>query len=82
MTLKFEEAAPKMYDTPPAGKAPMEQILWFSVKPQLANEWQTKDAKLKNQPIDKGIYSWEEKMLQLFRRSRPLPEDGTDSGYG
>lgn len=55
-----------MYDTPPEGKAPMEQILWFSVKPQLSNEWQTKDARLKGQPIDPAIYNWEEKCCDFF----------------
>lgn len=55
-----------MYDTPPAGKAPMEQILWFNVKPQQSDEWQTKDAKLKNQPLDQSIYNWEEKCCSFF----------------
>ncbi len=55
-----------MYDTPAAGRASMEQILWFSVRPQLSNDWQTHDAKLKNQPIDRSLYNWEEKCCNFF----------------
>ena len=63
---QIEVEVQMMYETPPAGKPPMEQIIWFSVKPQLANEWQTRDARLKNEPIDKGIYNWEEKCCAFF----------------
>lgn len=55
-----------MYDTPPAGKPPMQQIIWFSMKPQVANEWQTRDGRLKGQPISRDIYNWEEKCCNFF----------------
>ncbi|HEY8191291.1 MAG TPA: hypothetical protein VIG74_02610 [Alphaproteobacteria bacterium] len=55
-----------MYDTPPAGGASMQQVIWFNVKPHLGQDWQTRDARLKNEPIDKGIYNWEEKCCAFF----------------
>lgn len=56
-----------MYDTPPEGGASMKQILWFSVKPLATTaEWDTKDAKLQGQPIDRSMYNWEEKCCNFF----------------
>lgn len=56
-----------MYDTPPADGASMQQVIWFSIKPTLnTSEWSTKDARLKNEPIDQSIYDWEEKCCSFF----------------
>ena len=55
-----------MYDTPPAGKPSMAHILWFNVKPQVSNEWSTKQARLKGEPLDTNIYNWEEKCCNFF----------------
>lgn len=56
-----------MYDTPPAGKPSMQQILWFSVKHAASSvEWETKDARLNGEPIDRTIYNWEEKCCTFF----------------
>lgn len=55
-----------MYDTPPAGKPSMEQIIWFVIKPQLNNEWQTREARLKGETISPDIYNWEEKCCNFF----------------
>ena len=56
-----------MYDNPPDGTPPMQQIIWFSVKPMIGGgSWSTKDGRLKGQPIDLTIYDWEEKCCALF----------------
>lgn len=55
-----------MYDTPPAGEAPMKQILWFKVTPKLGDDWATREARLRGTAIDTGIYNWEEKCCIFF----------------
>lgn len=56
-----------MYDTPPAGGASMQQIIWFIMKPSTgANDWDTRDARLKGKAIDRNIYNWEEKCCNFF----------------
>jgi hypothetical protein len=55
-----------MYDTPPAGGSSMQQVIWFIVKPHQGDDWQTRDARLKNEPIDKNTYNWEEKCCNFF----------------
>lgn len=63
---EIEAEVQMMFDAPPAGQPPMRQILWFSAKPLLANEWSTRDARLKGEPIDSSIYNWEEKCCAFF----------------
>ncbi|MBI2233924.1 MAG: hypothetical protein HYU57_02810 [Micavibrio aeruginosavorus] len=63
---EIEAEVQMMFDSPPAGQPPMRQILWFSAKPLLANEWETKDARLNGEPIDRSIYNWEEKCCAFF----------------
>lgn len=63
---EIEAEVQMMFDAPPAGQPPMRQILWFSAKPLLANEWETKDARLNGEPIDRSIYNWEEKCCAFF----------------
>lgn len=56
-----------MYDTPPAGKHAMEQVVWFSLKHVVGGaEWDVKEARLKSQPIDRELYNWEEKCCNFF----------------
>lgn len=55
-----------MYDTPPAGSASMKQIIWFKMKPQLGEDWATREARLNGEPIDTGLYNWEEKCCTFF----------------
>ncbi len=57
-----------MYDTPPAGSASMQQIIWFKIMPQTSagNDWATREARLKNENIDPEMYNWEEKCCNFF----------------
>ncbi|HEY8964566.1 MAG TPA: hypothetical protein VIN59_08920 [Alphaproteobacteria bacterium] len=58
-----------MYDTPPAGKGPVEQIVWLKVKPQLRleNMWATSDLWVKKENYANKMYGWEEKGCNFFR---------------
>jgi hypothetical protein len=56
-----------MYDTPPATGPSMQQILWFVAKPVMNQPaWETKDARLKNKPVERTLYNWEEKSCNFF----------------
>jgi hypothetical protein len=56
-----------MFDTPPAGGASMQQIIWFKITPQTGRvDWATREARLKNEPLDKELYNWEEKCCNFF----------------
>lgn len=55
-----------MYDTPQPDGAMMKQIIWFVVKPQIGQDWATRDARLNAQPIDRNIYNWDEKCCTFF----------------
>ncbi|MGZ9109169.1 MAG: hypothetical protein ACXW4B_10170 [Micavibrio sp.] len=57
-----------MFDTPPEGGASMQQIIWFKIMPQTSagNDWTTREARLKNETLDKDMYNWEEKCCNFF----------------
>lgn len=56
-----------MYDTPPEGKPPMQQVLWFNIKPIGATaQWSTSDARLQGEPIKRDMYNWEEKCCNFY----------------
>ncbi|MDB5491340.1 MAG: hypothetical protein JWO78_1189 [Micavibrio sp.] len=55
-----------VHDTPPVGKPSMELVIWFQIKHSGTTEWETKDARLKNAPIDRTLYNWEEKCCNFF----------------
>lgn len=56
-----------MFDTPPAGGSSMQQIIWFKITPQTGRiDWSTREARLKNETIDKELYNWEEKCCNFF----------------
>lgn len=58
-----------MYDTPPASGAPVEQVVWLKVKPQLRLQglWATTDLWVKRENYASKIYNWEEKGCNFFR---------------
>lgn len=58
-----------MYDTPPEGKHPMEQILWMKIKPQerLEGLWATADLWVRRENYANKVYGWEEKGCNFFR---------------
>lgn len=55
-----------MHDIPPDGTPPMQQVIWFNMKPSLGNDWETRNARLQGKPIDRGIYNWEEKCCNFY----------------
>lgn len=58
-----------MYDTPPAGKQPCEQIVRIKIKPmpRLENMWATTDLWVRNENYANKVYGWEEKGCNFFR---------------
>lgn len=54
-----------MYDTPPEGKPPVEQIFWMICKPVSGDLWETKDIKVKGAD-EKGTYDWGTKGAEFF----------------
>lgn len=54
-----------MYDTPPEGKPPVEQVFWLLCKPVSADLWETKDIKVKGAD-EKGTFDWGEKGAAFF----------------
>lgn len=58
-----------MYDTPPEGKAPCEQIVWIKIKPllRLQGQWATTDLWLRKENYANKVYGWEEKSCNFFR---------------
>ena len=58
-----------MYDTPPAGKGAMEQVVWLKVKPmmRLQGMWTTTDLWVRRENYENKVYGWEEKGCNFFR---------------
>ncbi len=58
-----------MYDNPPAGKPPVEQVMWIKIKPllRLENKWSTTDLWVKRENYANKVYGWEEKGCNFFR---------------
>jgi hypothetical protein len=58
-----------MYDTPPQGKQPMEQVLWMKIKPQLNLQglWGTTDLWVNRENYAGKMYNWEEKGCNFFK---------------
>mgnify|MGYP003386012300 CR=1 FL=1 len=58
-----------MYDTPPTGKAPCEQIVWMKIKPHLRLQgmWATTDLWVNKENYASKVYGWEEKGCNFFR---------------
>ncbi len=56
-----------MYDTPPAGKLPMEHICFLKASPQADGNWFIGDFKIRGQPYGQDVYNWEEKACDFIR---------------
>lgn len=55
-----------MYDAPPEGKPPVEQVLWLHAMPHKDNKWDVFHLKFYNQDKKNSIYGWESKCCKLF----------------
>lgn len=65
---ELEAEVQMMYDTPPAGKPPMEQVFWIRARPSGATEeWEILELKLRGAPPEEEIYNWQEKSCNFFK---------------
>jgi hypothetical protein len=55
-----------IYDDPPEGKMPMEQICLLSAKASSDGKWTVKHFLLFGEPLEDDIYNWEEKTCKFF----------------
>ncbi|MGE4314175.1 MAG: hypothetical protein AB7E85_07890 [Pseudobdellovibrionaceae bacterium] len=63
----FEAELQMMYDVPPAGKPPLEQLMWFRAATQKDGLWDITHLKIRNEDKMGAIYGAEEKACQLFK---------------
>lgn len=57
-----------MYDVPPEGKSPMEQVCLIRLKPVAADQWNATDFNLQGKVFEdkEETYNWEEKACNFF----------------
>ena len=64
---ELEAEIQMMYDEPPEGKLPMEQVFWIRSKPSASSgEWEVLDMKLRGAEPEEEIYNWQEKSCDFF----------------
>lgn len=63
---ELEAEAQMMYDIPPAGKPPMEQICYIRLKPASDGQWGVSLLRVRGAPYGDGIQNWEEKCCNFF----------------
>lgn len=56
-----------MYDTPPEGTPPLQQLIQMIAKRQSDGQWELKAFKIKNENKFNAFPGWEKKAVQLFR---------------
>lgn len=56
-----------IHDTPPEGKAAVEQILWLKAAPVALDKWSLTDLYIRRENYDNKVYNWEEKGCNFFR---------------
>jgi hypothetical protein len=62
---EIEAELQMMYDIPPEGKPPVEQIFWMICKPVSPDLWETKDIKIRGTD-EKAIFDWGTKGASFF----------------
>lgn len=63
---EIEAEAQMMYDTPPEGKAPMEQVCHIHALPAKDGQWGVTALRIRGEPFGEGIYDWESKCCDFF----------------
>jgi hypothetical protein len=63
---EIEAEAQMMYDVPPAGKPPMEQICYLKATPSREGKWDVVALRIKGEPYGKDIANWQEKSCNFF----------------
>jgi hypothetical protein len=56
-----------MYDTPPEGKLPMEQVCTLHCAPAGDNMWEVGQLRIRGEVYGEGIYNWQEKACNFIR---------------
>lgn len=63
---EMEAELQMMYDVPPDGKPPVEQVFYALFKPAVADGWDPKTIKVQGQGADATLYNWDEKAVNFF----------------
>jgi hypothetical protein len=77
---EIEAEIQMMYDTPPEGKSPMEQICYIKCKKHSDESWAVTELLINGAPLEEDIYNWEEKSCNFFAavvqhvKSETLPD--------
>jgi len=64
---ELEAEIQMMYDTPPEGKPPMEQICFIKAKPVAGDQWDVIELRVRGEPFGEDIYNWQEKSCNFFK---------------
>lgn len=63
---EIEAELQMLYDTPPAGKPPVEHVFYAQCKIATADKWDAVVIKIRGADPDKTLYNWDEKALSFF----------------
>lgn len=63
---EIEAEAQMMYDDPPEGVRPMEQICYIRAAPSKDGQWSVGLLRIRGEPYGQDIYNWEEKCCDFF----------------
>lgn len=63
---ELEAEIQMMYDTPPARKPPVEQLIWIIATKHVDGRWDVSNLRIYNQSKNGEIYDWEGKSCKLF----------------
>lgn len=55
-----------LYDNPPDGKSPLEQIFWMPCKPTTGDKWSPLAMKIRGEDKTNSTYDWESKGCAFF----------------
>ncbi len=64
--IELEAEVQMMYDEPPEGKLPMEQICVIRARPDRDDEWYVAAMTIRGEPVGDEIYNWQEKGCNFF----------------
>lgn len=63
---EIEAELQMMYDEPPEGTSPVEQVLWLLATPATAGKWDVKGVKIRGKGNEENKYGFEEKACAFF----------------
>lgn len=74
---ELEAEVQMMYDSPPPGAAPMEQIIFIKSSPNSEADWEIRFLRVRGEPLGDDIYNWQEKACNFFRAVAQELQSGT-----